>query len=215
MIWKSCLMWCALLAFFHGACDSNDSENKNTNNLNNNNNNTNNINNINNTNNNCNSMNNTNILPHNQNKTESQALAQLFPCMTYEKLSDESGEYYVVYDAGNVAGYGLVQANWGFNGEVRTLSGISVDGQTVGVDTITQRESWWSYIPESFFQQFSGIPFERVTLLPTYDRNCSPRCTVLYESIGVDAVSGATYTSDAIIKNVMDGYLHYDLLRSR
>lgn len=203
MIWKSLVMCFALWGVFYGACDSSDPENENTNNLNNN---------INNTNNNTN---NTNILPHNQNKTENQALAQLFPRMTYEKLSDESGEYYVVYDAGNVAGYGLVQANWGFNGEVRTLSGIAVDGQTVGVETITQRESWWSHIPESFFLQFSGIPFDRVTLLPNYDRNCSPRCTTIYQAIGVDAVSGATYTSDAIIKNVMDGYLHYDLLRSR
>ncbi|PKN48051.1 MAG: hypothetical protein CVU59_00645 [Deltaproteobacteria bacterium HGW-Deltaproteobacteria-17] len=166
--------------------------------------NTNNINNTNNT-------NNITIIPANQNKTEAQAMAQLFPGATIEVATSASGDYYVVRDSQSaIIGYGLANANWGFNGEVRTLTGISAAGETLGLETITQRESWWYYVPLSFFSQFKGILMDNVTLLPGYDKNCSPRCTSVYAAIGVDAISGATYTSDAMIKNVMDGFLHWD-----
>lgn len=160
--------------------------------------------------NNINNTNNTNIIPPNQNKTEAQALAQLFPGATAEVATSTSGDYYILRNAQQeVVGYGVADAHYGFNGEVRTLTGISAAGATVGVETISQRESWWSFVPESFFTQFTGILMENVTLLPSYDENCY-RCPELYGAIGVDAVSGATYTSDAMIKNVMDGYLHWD-----
>ncbi|PKN23752.1 MAG: hypothetical protein CVU65_13680 [Deltaproteobacteria bacterium HGW-Deltaproteobacteria-22] len=160
---------------------------------------------------NTNNTNNITIVPANENKTEAQAMAQLFPGATFEVATSASGDYYIVRDAQSaIIGYGVANANWGFNGEVRTLTGISAAGETLGLETITQRESWWYYVPLSFFSQFKGIPMENVTLLPGYDKNCSPRCTSVYSAIGVDAISGATYTSDAMIKNVMDGFLHWD-----
>jgi len=161
--------------------------------------------------NNINNTNNITIIPANQNKTEAQAMAQFFPGATIEEATSASGDYYVVRDAQSVIiGYGVAKANWGFNGEVRTLTGISAAGENLGLETITQRESWWYYVPLSFFTQFKGLLMENVTLLPGYDKNCSPSCTSVYAAIGVDAISGATYTSDAMIKNVMDGFLHWD-----
>jgi Na+-translocating ferredoxin:NAD+ oxidoreductase RnfG subunit len=134
----------------------------------------------------------------------------LFPGATPERATSASGEYYLVLDdARAVVGYGLTATHYGFNGEITTLLGVSAAGVTVGLETISQRESWWSFIPESWFLEFIGIPTAEVTLLPGYDQNCY-RCAALYEAIGVDAVSGATYTSDALIKDAMDGYLHWD-----
>ncbi len=161
--------------------------------------------------NNLNNTNNITIIPANQNKTEAQALAQLFPGATVEPATSASGNYYVLRDAQQaIIGYGVANANYGFNGEVRTLTGISVAGETLGLETISQRESWWYYVPLTFFTQFKGLLMENVTLLPEYNKNCSPNCSNLYNAIGVDAISGATYTSDAMIKNVMDGYLHWN-----
>lgn len=197
-----------LLVFLFTGCDSGTTQSNNINNTNDiiditDTNDTEDVNNINNT-------NNTNNIPPNENKTEAQALAQLFPDTTFEVATSASGDYYILRDAQQaIVGYGVANAHWGFNGEVRTLTGISVDGVTEGVETITQRESWWYYVPVSFFTQFKGILMANVTLVPDYDQNCF-RCTDLYTAIGVDAISGATYTADAMIKNVMDGYLHWD-----
>jgi hypothetical protein len=199
------------------ACEANPVENNNQNNQNNINNvnNANNINNINNLNNinNINNINNTNNvtrIPPNQNKTEAQALVQLFPDATPERVTSARGEYYVVRDAAQVVvGYGLTATHYGFNAQITTLLGVSADGVTVGLETIDQRESWWSFVPEAWFTQFTGLDTGGITLLPDYNENCYS-CSELYTALGVDAVSGATYTSDALIKDAMDGYLHWD-----
>mgnify|MGYP000858047841 CR=1 FL=1 len=217
-------LWCLVLVGALVACDGSPAEenNSNVNNINNINNannvnNVNNINNINNLNNlnninntnNLNNTNNTTRIPANQNKTEAQALAQLFPGGTPEKVTSASGDYYVVRDdAQAVVGYGLTATHYGFNAQITTLLGVTADGLTAGLETIDQRESWWSFIPESWFTEFTGVDTGTITLLPEYDENCH-RCSALYDALGVDAVSGATYTSDALIKDAMDGYLHW------
>ena len=213
---RSCLVLPVLFFWLPGCASHVEKVNNNINNTNNINsiNNINNVNNINNINN-VNNINNIEIIPANQNKTEAQALAQLFPGTTQETADTTSGSYFILKDEDGVVGYGITKTNYGFNGEVKTLLGISIEGMTRGVQTISEYESWWDMIHLGFFDQFSGISLDQVILQPGYDKNCSPQCDFLYDAVsGVDAVSGATYTSDAIIKNIMDGYLHHDEILS-
>jgi Na+-translocating ferredoxin:NAD+ oxidoreductase RnfG subunit len=202
------------------SCDD-DSQN-NTNNLNNINNannlnNTNNTNNINNVNN-LNNLNNVEIIPENQNKSETEALDQFFPNAEFETVVVGGNSYYLAKDTvdSSPRGLAIVTSNRGFDGMVTTMTGFSQSGETLGIETITQYESWWYMMGISFFTQFNGILFADITLVEsTYDKDCDPysttTCSYLYTNIGdVDAVSGATYTSDAIIKNITDSYIIYD-----
>ncbi len=215
------MLFSGLLLF--SSCDDQGDEANNLNNASNVNNtsstnNTNNTNNTSNTNNTTtlNNLNNTTVITTaaNRNKSAEDAMQKIFPGRTNELELLNEQEVYVARNAeGTIQGVGILTSHYGYNSSIGTMTCIDSAGSTLAVETISQYESWWSMVRESFFDQFDGILFDDVTLLPDYNQSCTPYCSEIYTAIGdVDAVSGATWTSDAIIKNVMDSYLIYDAL---
>ena len=123
--------------------------------------------------------------------------------------------YFIAVRKGETIGYAFPASNYGFDGPVQTLTGMLPDANSIAVAIVQQHESWWGMLGQWFFNQFSDIDITKITLSPKYDENCSYSCTEMYDNFApyeVDAVSGATYTSNAVTRDVWDAFYLYDEL---
>ncbi len=144
--------------------------------------------------------------PSNISKTEEEALKKMFPKASRIE-QPEKGQYTLLSADGSVSGRAFIGSNMGFDHEIVTMTGFSKDGKLICVETLRQNESWWHKMTAAFFAQFDNIPVEKLSVKPDYEKNCSPNCDELYKifnDYGVDAVTSATYSSDGILKNVID-----------
>ncbi len=145
---------------------------------------------------------------------EENALRQLFPngeIFCAAKTGSGAG-YFIAIKGGTTVGYAFPASNYGFDGTVAALTAISPEAKSIAVAIVSQRESWWYRLGQWFFDQFKGMLLSDITLSPKYDKNCYP-CSEMYEAFKpyeVDAVSGATYTSNAVTKDVWDAFYLYD-----
>lgn len=120
--------------------------------------------------------------------------------------------YFIAVRDGQTVGYAFSGTNYGFDGQVTALTGVTAEAKSIAVAVVSQRESWWYRMGEWFFDQFKGIDLTQITLSPKYSDNCWP-CSEMYDAFKpftVDAVSGATYTSNAVTKDVWDAIYLYD-----
>lgn len=155
--------------------------------------------------------------PDGTSSTEKNYLLSLYGDASYFKTDTIDGrKYFSAFDAdNNLLGYAIESAHRGFDGNILNLVGFTAAGDCISVHTLEQRESWWNRIRSWFFEQFEGINIDSVTLSPPYNENCYLNCDnmyLLFNEHNVDAVTGATVTSDAIIKNVLDGFYSFDAL---
>ncbi len=145
---------------------------------------------------------------------EENALRQLFPNgeMFCTAKTGSGAGYFIAVKDGTTVGYAFPGSNYGFDGTVEALTAISPEAKSIAVAIVSQRESWWYRLGQWFFDQFKGMVLSDITLSPKYDKNCYP-CSDMYEAFKpyeVDAVSGATYTSNAVTKDVWDAFYLYD-----
>ncbi len=120
--------------------------------------------------------------------------------------------YFVAVREEETIGYAFPGSNYGFDGQIVALTGMTVEAKSIAVAIVSQRESWWYMIGQWFFDQFKEIDITQITIDPKYSDNCWP-CTEMYDAFKpytVDAVSGATYTSNAVTKDVWDAIYLYD-----
>lgn len=150
---------------------------------------------------------------------EKNALEELFPEDDTAFCTDKtpSGvDYFIAVREGETIGYAFPGSNYGFDGQVNALTGMNREAKSIAVAIVSQRESWWYRMGQWFFDQFNGIDLTQITLDPKYNKNCYP-CSEMYDAFKpftVDAVSGATYTSNAVTKDVWDAIYLYDELFS-
>lgn len=145
---------------------------------------------------------------------ELSALQQLFPNdETFCAAKTGSGTvYFIAVKGGTTVGYAFPASNYGFDGAVTALTAVTPEAKSIAVAIVSQRESWWYRLGQWFFDQFKGIDLTKITLSPRYNDNCYP-CSEMYDAFKpheVDAVSGATYTSNAVTKDVWDAFYLYD-----
>lgn len=124
------------------------------------------------------------------------------------------GEYYEIYHEDELKGFAMTSSHQGFDGPVVMMTGFDKDGKILKVAEVSQYESWWFRVGSWFFDQFKDIEISKISLDPKYSNNCWP-CDEMYDSFtpySVDSVSGATYTSNAITKDIWDAIYIYDEL---
>jgi|GEM_PF-1506188 len=150
---------------------------------------------------------------------EKNALEELFPEDDTAFCADKtpSGvDYFIAVREGETIGYAFPGSNYGFDGQVVALTGMTVEAKSIAVAIVSQRESWWYMIGQWFLDQFKDIDITQITLDPKYSDNCWP-CGEMYDAFKpytVDAVTRATYTSNAVTKDVWDAIYLYDELFS-
>ncbi len=147
---------------------------------------------------------------------EKNALQTIFPAgETFCADKTASGvSYFIAVRDGQTVGYAFPGTNYGFDGQIVALTGMTVGAKSIAVAIVSQRESWWYRMGDWFFDQFRDIDITQITLDPKYNKNCYP-CSEMYDAFKpftVDAVSGATYTSNAVTKDVWDALYLYDEL---
>jgi len=162
--------------------------------------------------------------PENLSTKEISALDALFPnaARFLKGTSDGRNYYRAEDDKGVVIGYVFESSHRGFDGNIVNYLGMTPDGKSIALETVKQVESWWYRIGDAFFEQFKSMQIGKISLTPAYDDNCyymgSNRCDDMYDLFGdysVDSWSGATVSTDAMIKNVLDGFYSFDKLPSK
>lgn len=147
--------------------------------------------------------------------SEKTALQKLFPedGTTFCTAKTPSGaSYFIAVREGQTLGYAFSATNYGFDGQVVALTGVTTEAKSIAVAIMSERESWWYRMGQWFFDQFKEIDITQITLSPKYSDNCWP-CSEMYDAFKpftVDAVSGATYTSNAVTRDVWDAFYLYD-----
>lgn len=147
---------------------------------------------------------------------QKDSLSQLFPDATHFETGTSDGrKYFTAKDSGDkVLGYAFESSVQGYQSMITNHTGINAAGTSIKVNTLAQSDSFWSYMTQTFFDQFKGIEISKIKLSPKYDPNCFP-CKEMYDLFNdykVDAVSGATYTSNAITRNVLNAFYSFDAL---
>ncbi len=134
-------------------------------------------------------------------QTGDDDLAEVLPGMDggYEPVGEGTAfPYWTGYsDAGKktVGGYVFIAREKGFQSTIETMVGVDTDGVITGVNVLSQDETpgYGTKIVEEpdFMKQFPGKTFDDVALS---------------ESGGaIDAITGATITSKAVIASISDG----------
>lgn len=127
-------------------------------------------------------------------ESEASVLASIFgEAVEFLAALFETRRYFEAWSDSALAGAAFVGFGYGFDGEVITVTGFDMSGTTISLKVLSQWESWWFAVESSpgFFEQFSNLD---VSKLDPDTRDSGPYT--------IDAVSGATYSSRA----VMDGF---------
>lgn len=125
-------------------------------------------------------------------------LQQLFTDATFYSYRVDT-EIYTLYDSRrHKLGYAMYGEGWGYRSKITVLAGLK-DKKTIhNIIVIHQIEdiSYWNRLKNNnFFDQFIGLDVEE----------CYPSYKILPG--GVDAVSGATYSSRGVTNAVRDAIL--------
>jgi electron transport complex protein RnfG len=138
-------------------------------------------------------------------------------------VNNKSAQYFEVYDADkNVIGYELLYAVQGYQSLVKVLTGITPDGTIKAIRVLEQAETPGlgaevEAVPssETVWQAIAGIftkkeAEEKETPIPAFQAQFAGKTVdqlkVVKEKTGqyIEAISGATITSDAVTKAVRE-----------
>lgn len=120
-------------------------------------------------------------------------LAQLFPEMTRYEFKDD---IYTIYANTNLDGYAFVATGKGYGGEITILVGLADENTVKGITIIAQTETpgLGTRVTEpGFTDQFAGVAVDDVNLSRDGGK--------------IDAVSGATISSTAVVNAVRESAL--------
>lgn len=135
---------------------------------------------------------------------ELAVLKEIFPQATaFEARTAMSIRYFEASGPSGLLGTAFAGARYGFNSEVVSITGIDLMGVSVALKVLSQFESWWYQVEwdSEFFSQFSGIDTSKVD-----EQSRS------FGDYQVDAVSGATYSSEAVIGGFWEAVKQYKQL---
>lgn len=135
---------------------------------------------------------------------ELAVLKELFPAATsFEVRKAMSVRYFEAAGPAGKLGTAFTGARYGFNSEVVSITGIDLEGISVALKVLRQFESWWYRVEwdGAFFGQFVGIDTSKV------DEELQD-----FGEYQVDAISGATYSSEAVIGGFWDAVKQYKKL---
>ncbi|MBN1149835.1 FMN-binding protein [candidate division WOR-3 bacterium] len=121
---------------------------------------------------------------------------------SFEKVFLDTSSYYNVYKDNSLIGYGFLGDNSGLVGPVITLTGISADGICIGVLLLSHNETPQYFVlleKKSFFDKFTGM---KIGFLDIENRN--------FNDYEIDAVTGATISSFAVIENFWEAAFFYN-----
>jgi hypothetical protein len=98
--------------------------------------------------------------------------------------------YFIAVGPDGPIGTAFPGTRYGFNSEVISVTGFDSAAHTVALEILQQWESWWFIVQENpaFFDQFKGLDTSKL--------NPATRDSGPYT---IDAISGATYSSMAVI----------------
>ena len=123
-----------------------------------------------------------------------EMLATLFPEMDAYEFDEASGIYTIL--AGGAIGHAVMARATGYGGPIDILVGLEPSNRLRGIRVISQQETpglGAKIVEASFLDQFAGLALEELTL----------------SSVGgeVDAITGATISTSAVIEGVRQGIL--------
>ncbi len=104
---------------------------------------------------------------------------------------EEKDDYYVATNDGEIVGYAALSTGSGYGGPITVLVGIDLENTITGVRIMKQTETpglGANAVNPEFYSQFNNITQEEVKLARDGGR--------------IDAITGATITTDAIIDAV-------------
>ncbi|MBU0595603.1 RnfABCDGE type electron transport complex subunit G, partial [Candidatus Bipolaricaulota bacterium] len=129
-----------------------------------------------------------------QNDDVQEMLTTLFPEMDNYEFDEASGVYTIL--AGGPIGSALMTKATGYGGRIDILIGVEPDQRLRGIRVISQQETpglGAKIVEASFLDQFVGLSLDQLALTKTGG--------------SVDAITGATISSSAVIEGVRRGIL--------
>lgn len=113
-----------------------------------------------------------------------------------ERYVEEDGIYYIFSDSGDLIGYSFIATGSGYGGDITLLVGVNSDENLTikGVSVLSHSETpgLGSRITnDDFISQFNNIPLESIKLRPEGE---------------IDAITGATISSNAVVNAVYTEY---------
>lgn len=138
--------------------------------------------------------------------TQQKLLNSFFPeADSFLSTEYETEKYFNAYSDQKIIGYVFIGKNEGFTGPVISFTGIDISGVCVKVEIVEHEETpryFELLIGNKFFSQFELIDLKII--------NLSERDFLEYT---VDAVSSATYSSNAVIDNFWDAVRLFSLIK--
>lgn len=138
----------------------------------------------------------------NEEEKKTESMQAVVPdAVSFEPLDGETGDLFVGYDiSGEIAGYAISTAENGYGGQVKVMTGISTDGEIIGVDVFYNDDETpglgKNTSNDSFSDQYKGLSAE-TDIVVSKDNAAGNAQTV-------DAVTSATISSRAVTKAVND-----------
>ena len=127
-----------------------------------------------------------------------EMLATLFPEMAAYEIDDDTGIYTILV-GGAPAGHALMSKATGYGGPIDILVGLEPDRSLRGIRIISQAETpglGAKIIDAAFLEQFAGLTLDDLALRK--------------HGGSVDAITGATISTSAVIEGVRQGILDLD-----
>ena len=161
------------------------------------------------------------VIPDSLNPTQRQALQDLFPeADRYEEGVAGENKYYRAFTQDRLMGVGVLTFNYGYYDDIEAMVGISAEGVSKGLMVTRQDDDpkrWRLLLNDrDFFSDMVGVDINRILLTPRYDKSCEIRCAKMFKALSVydiDGVSGATYTANAVVKDLLDAFYVFDQVR--
>ena len=138
----------------------------------------------------------------NEEEKKTESMQTVVPdAVSFEPLDGETEDLFVGYDiSGEIAGYAISTAENGYGGQVKVMTGISTDGEIIGVDVFYNDDETpglgKNTSNNSFSDQYKGLSAE-TDIVVSKDNAAGNAQTV-------DAVTSATISSRAVTKAVND-----------
>lgn len=138
----------------------------------------------------------------NEEEKKTESMQAVVPdAVSFEPLDGETEDLFVGYDiSGEIAGYAISTAENGYGGQVKVMTGISTDGEIIGVDVFYNDDETpglgKNTSNNSFSDQYKGLSAE-TDIVVSKDNAAGNAQTV-------DAVTSATISSRAVTKAVND-----------
>lgn len=129
---------------------------------------------------------------------ELNCLQNLFPSSdSFSKMILDTTSYFTAIESYSVSGYAFVGENRGIGGSIITMTGFDVNGFCTGVQVVSHEETpqYFALLEKkNFFCGFSGVNIDSIDVP---GKN--------FMNYGIDAVTGATMSSEAVLENFWEG----------